>query len=103
MPNDAPSLLKNKFAILQDKRTRGEEILSEDKIKVAVLADSPTVVTGFGNVCREVLGSLCCTHTSIQGGCATPKICTVLEEPKILVQLNLLTVKQPIIAVRRAL
>src|SRR5215217_1366209 len=58
MQNDVNSLFRNKLALLKEKRDRGEAILSEDKIKVAVLADSPTVVTGFGNVCREVLGAL---------------------------------------------
>lgn len=34
-------------------------VVPEDmKVKVAVLADSPTVITGFGNVCKEVLGTL---------------------------------------------
>lgn len=47
--------LIDKLKILQEKKANGEEIKSEDKINVAVLADSPTVATGFGNVCREIL------------------------------------------------
>lgn len=50
--------LENKLQALKAKKEKGEEILPEEKIKVAVLADSPNVVTGFGNVCREVLGAL---------------------------------------------
>ena len=50
--------LKHKMKILQRKKEAGEEIREEDKVRVAVLADSPTVMTGFGNVCREILDML---------------------------------------------
>lgn len=50
--------LENKLTKLRAIKEAGKEISSEDKIKVAVLADSPTVVTGFGNVCKEILGVL---------------------------------------------
>ena len=45
----------NKMQVMKEKQSKGEAILPEDRIHVAVLADSPTVVTGFGNVCREIL------------------------------------------------
>lgn len=45
----------DKVASLKERIAKGEVIPHKDKIQVAVLADSPTVVTGFGNVCREIL------------------------------------------------
>lgn len=51
----------DKIQLMKDKVARGEEIVREDKVKVAVLADSPNVVTGFGNVCREILTNLYAT------------------------------------------
>lgn len=48
----------NKLEKMRAKKAAGEEILKEERIHVAVLADSPNVITGFGNVCREVLGHL---------------------------------------------
>ena len=50
--------LKNKLQVLKAKSENGEAIGPDDRIHVAVLADSPTVVTGFGNVCREILTAL---------------------------------------------
>jgi glycosyltransferase involved in cell wall biosynthesis len=47
--------ITDKVAILKERITKGETIPSAEKIHVAVLADSPTVVTGFGNVCKELL------------------------------------------------
>lgn len=63
--NPQKEALKDKFAnkiqIMKNKLARGEAILPEDKVKVAVLGDSPTVATGFGNVCREILTNLYAT------------------------------------------
>jgi len=50
--------MKDKVVAMQEKLARGEALTPDDRIKVAVLADSPTVVTGFANVCREILGTL---------------------------------------------
>lgn len=47
--------LENKIERLKKMREEGVEIKREDKVQVLVLADSPTVVTGFGNVARNVL------------------------------------------------
>jgi len=49
---------ENRLKVLKEKIAKGEEIRPEERIRVAVLADSPTVVTGFGNVCREVIRTL---------------------------------------------
>lgn len=53
--------LHDKLKAMLAKKEAGETILPEERIKVAVLADSPTVVTGFGNVCREILTNLYAT------------------------------------------
>lgn len=50
--------LTNKMLSLKEKIEKGESISNNEKIQVAVLADSPTVVTGFGNVCKEILTQL---------------------------------------------
>lgn len=50
--------IENKLTKLRDRIAKGEVIPEKEKIQVAVLADSPTVVTGFGNVCREILTNL---------------------------------------------
>lgn len=50
--------LVNKLQVMADKKAKGEAITYADKVKVAVLADSPTVVTGFGKVCKEILTML---------------------------------------------
>lgn len=47
--------LKNKIDVMKAALERGEPITPEMKIDVLVLGDSPTVSTGFGNVCKEVL------------------------------------------------
>ena len=63
--DDAKEKLKAQFedkvAKIKAKQAAGEEVAREDKIRVAVLADSPNVVTGFGNVCREILTNLYAT------------------------------------------
>lgn len=48
----------NKLEKLQEHKEKGTQPTAEEKIRVAVLADSPTVVTGFANVAREVLSDL---------------------------------------------
>lgn len=48
----------DKLKRLRQLKAEGKEITREDRIQVAVLADSPNVVTGFANVCREVLTHL---------------------------------------------
>lgn len=48
----------HKLKHLRQLKADGHPIAREDRIQVAVLADSPNVVTGFANVCREVLSSL---------------------------------------------
>lgn len=53
--------LTNKLDVLRERIAKGETIAWEDRVQVAVLADSPTVVTGFGNVCREILTNLYAT------------------------------------------
>ena len=50
--------LTNKMVGLKERIAKGEVIPNNDRIQVAVLADSPNVVTGFGNVCREILTNL---------------------------------------------
>lgn len=61
-PNDNKVIgLNDKIEAARIKLEKGEQLTYDDKIKVAVLADSPTVVTGFGNVCREVLANLYAT------------------------------------------
>ena len=50
--------MTNKFESLKARIANGETIPNNERIQVAVLADSPNVVTGFGNVCREVLTGL---------------------------------------------
>lgn len=50
--------LTNKIEEIQKLVAEGKPIPRDRKVRVAVLADSPTVVTGFGNVAREVLKSL---------------------------------------------
>jgi glycosyltransferase involved in cell wall biosynthesis len=50
--------LVDKTIALKERIVKGEKILESEKIQVAVLADSPTVITGFANVCREILTNL---------------------------------------------
>ena len=54
-------ILQNKLVKCREILAAGGSVPLEDRISVAVLADSPTVVTGFGNVCREVLDMLYAT------------------------------------------
>lgn len=51
-------MLENKIEAMKKLKEEGKEIPSDMKVKVVVLADSPTVATGFGHVCREILGLL---------------------------------------------
>lgn len=50
--------ITNKIESLRERIAAGEKIAESEKVQVVVLADSPNVPTGFGNVCREVLLSL---------------------------------------------
>lgn len=50
--------LTNKMDLIKERLAKGETIPNADRVQVAVLADSPNVVTGFGNVCREILTNL---------------------------------------------
>lgn len=61
MQNETNLKLRDRLEeIAAYRKEHGEDavIPEELKIRVAALADSPTVVTGFGNVCREILGML---------------------------------------------
>lgn len=58
LQKEVQASLTNKITLLKEKIAKGETPTREEKVKVAVLADSPTVVTGFGNVCREILSML---------------------------------------------
>lgn len=50
--------LKSKIEHIDQVLKDGGEVTSDMKVKVFVLADSPTVTTGFGHVCKEILGTL---------------------------------------------
>ena len=50
--------LENKIEIMELAKANGEPITDDMKITVTVLADSPTVTTGFGHVCKEILNVL---------------------------------------------
>jgi hypothetical protein len=69
---------------------------------------TPTVTTHamvkYKSTFLNILAPLfCCTHPPIQEGYATPNIIVAFKVPKSLVVLISLTVKLPIIAVRKAL
>lgn len=50
--------LQNKMEAIDQAIADGSEVTNDMKIKVMVLADSPTVTTGFGHVCKEILNVL---------------------------------------------
>lgn len=50
--------LRNKIELIDRAIEEGGIITPDMKIKVMVLADSPTVTTGFGHVCKEILNLL---------------------------------------------